>query len=300
MRDPLFLVVLAGGSGLRLADFVRRREGNGLPKQFCSFGHECSLLQQTVERTRPLIADENVVVVVDRSHADRAMTELQRFPGARIVAQPCNRGTAPGVLLPVSHILWRHPDAVVLVAPSDHGIRDGRVFRRAIWSAVRAVRGGVADPVVFGAEASSPRSDYGWIVPGEGLGRGLSNVAAFVEKPPAERARELLAAGALWNTMLLVARAGTLQRLYRRLLPRLAATLEAAGGLRGSDRAAFLRRRYARITPSDFSRDVLQRAPGLSVKRLPAEVGWTDVGTPERMTAWLEGAGHGVTPPVVP
>ena len=91
--------------------------------------------------------------------------------------------------------------------------------RSDVRRAHRAVDQGRADLVVLGAQASAPNADYGWITSGRPLGDGLVSVDGFVEKPPRQQARALFESGALWNTMITVARGQTLLREYRRSLP---------------------------------------------------------------------------------
>jgi mannose-1-phosphate guanylyltransferase len=140
----------------------------------------------------------------------------------------------------------------------------------------------------MGVEATAPNSDYGWIVAGRGVAPGVRAVDAFAEKPPPDRALALWRAGALWNTMVVVARAWALWELFGRLLPRLAKVFEVAATLGPGAREAFLAGAYDRLEPRDFSRDILGRAGSLAVVAWPADLGWTDLGTPDRLQRWLE------------
>jgi len=277
-------VVLAGGSGTRLRELAERFTGRPTPKQFVRFGGP-SLLQETVRRILP--AAPAGVVVVDRAWAHVARVQLRPFPSFEVIAQPCDRGTGPGLLLPLTHLLRREPEALVLVTPADHAIRDDAAFLAGLATARSAVVEEVAPVVLLGVRATSPRTDYGWIEPGAALPHGLRRVHAFVEKPPPDEAVRLLARGALWNTMVLLGRGSVLWDVFAAVCPETARFLTEACGLPPDERAAWLGRCYNLLRPCDFSRQVVGEAHDLAVLPWPDRIGWADLGTPERLLDWL-------------
>jgi len=293
--DSLWALVLAGGSGRRLEPITRALYGKPVPKQFCRLGGNRSLLQDTVGRLGPSIPLERIVVVADSTQADLARRQVGT-PGARVVGQPSDRGTAPGVLLPLMHILLEDPEATVVVTPSDHAVADEACFQEGIRQAAGVVEREEGQIVLFGVEADTPRTDYGWIVPGESLGLGhngtLRRVMRFTEKPRIERARALLARGALWNTFVMVGKGKTFVDLYRQRLPEIARFFDAFARMDADRREAWLVTNYDRIPRASFSRDILQTAPTLSVYTWPASLAWTDVGTPDRLFEWLDTRGR--------
>jgi mannose-1-phosphate guanylyltransferase len=284
MTAPLYLVVLAAGAGTRLA-----RVTGGVPKQFWSIDGGRSLVEETVERFRGLVPVERTFTVIDQAHQHYVRGLVGRGALGQLLAQPCNRGTATGILLALADIRESAPDAIVLVTPSDHGIAGPRLFRQGVSEAVAAVRKGRAGIVLFGAEPDSAHADYGWIAPRSRRGENdrIQGVATFVEKPgPAEAAR-LLTAGAVWNTMVLVARADALFDLYRRFVPEMVEDFAQLSRVPVDRRQAYLAELYPRLPSTDFSSDVLSRAKGLAVYTWPASAGWSDLGTPERLALWL-------------
>lgn len=283
----LHAIVLAGGSGRRLAALTERMTGRPMPKQFCAFGGGRTLLQETLDRLSPLVPGHRTVVVVQEKHREFASEQVGPFTEVTLVAQPADRGTAPGLLCALIHVLARDPDALVLLTPSDHGVRDEKAFVRGLAAARDAVDGTSA--VLLGVEADAPRPDYGWIVPGSELRPGVHRVEAFVEKPGAAEAAALQAGGALFSTMILVARGKALLGLVERARPGLTALFEPLSALPTPARALHLQRVYALLQSCDFSSDILASAPDLAVVCLPEEVGWTDLGTPERVAEWLQG-----------
>lgn len=274
----LWVIVLAGGSGRRLASLTRRLYGFSLPKQFAVLDGRSSLLQQTVARLLPLTSPARTVVVVSSRYQALARAQLSRWPEVHVIAQPLDRGTAPGLMLPLAYVLERSPDALVCISPSDHHFRDEPAALRAIEAAVVAAE--TRSMVLVGARATRPETQYGWIVPQPECG-GCAGVLRFVEKPDPETAARLLEQGALWNTFVLVARARALWNRCSRHLPVHASAIHSCRPVAAESTRRALRREYARLPARDFSRDVLQRERDVGVVELVGG-GWSDVGTPER------------------
>jgi mannose-1-phosphate guanylyltransferase len=291
----LWGVVLAGGQGRRLASVTR-----GVPKQYYAPRGDRTLLEETLQRLGPVVTPTRLVTVIDRTHHARVTTLARRVDLGRIARQPLDRGTAAGVLLGIS-ALDAPDEALLVLTPSDHGVASPALFRRGLRRAAAAIRRGDTDVVLFAVAPSAPAGDFGWVLPAAGARLrqdALASIGSFEEKPEAARARDLLAAGGAWNTMVLVARVGAMLELYRRHLPELARTFAGARALPVNDRAAFLEARYPALPAADFSADLLARATGLHVYVWPATLGWTDLGTPERLRTWLgDPAPGGIRPP---
>lgn len=273
-------VVLAGGDGRRLAEVTERLYGYARPKQFCRLGSERTLLDETIERALWFTGvGERIWVSTSRTHRTEAAECLAGRPEVQRIEQPRNLDTTPGILLPVMRILARDPDATVLILPSDHHISDDQRFINALTGVLDALEAHPNTLLLAGARLVQPEPDLGWIVPGVPVGRWRS-VEAFVEKPSDASAEQLHARGALANTFALVARAEAIAELARRYVP------DWWEGLRDvRDDPLELEQLYRQIEPSSFSRDVLSKATGsLGVVPLYG-VEWSDIGTPERLSA---------------
>lgn len=282
-------IVLAGGSGTRLASMTRGADGRYVPKQYCSLRGGRSLLGDAVARAMRVISPERVLVVVAEEHRQFWEPELASHPQDNVIVQPSNRGTAPGVLLPLLAILERDVMAHVALFPSDHYVAQERLL---VATVRRAMANSHREPgpiELLGIEPDCDEADYGWILPGGSRGDTLA-VDLFVEKPSAERAAELRNRGALWNSFLLVSRAISLIGVYQLELPDLLNRfLMCQPHL--EPRAA--RELYATLPTSDFSRDLLARAMPYLRTRVVPPCGWTDLGTPERVADCLRQLPHG-------
>jgi len=279
-RPHLWTIVLAGGDGVRLRPLTRALHGEDYPKQFAFIQGDRSLLQATVTRALRWSSPEHIVVVVAEEREALARAQLATFGPIQIVPQPSNRGTGPGLLLPLSRVLAFDPAAHVVVLPSDHYVRDEKPFERSVREAVDH---SMVEITLVGAIPDRAETQYGWIIRSGGQAAGGDRVDCFCEKPPATVAEDLMRDGGLWNTFVM---AGTIQRFWAlacQHLPlqaaRFGAYLDSVGT---PEESLALQTAYAHMPAADFSRDVLERAPELRVVPLRA-CGWSDWGTPERV-----------------
>jgi mannose-1-phosphate guanylyltransferase len=288
--NQLWAVVLAAGRGTRLGSVTRALCGRELPKQFVALTTERTLLQETIERIASLAPPERTVVVVSEQYAEIARAQLALHEGIEIVVQPEDRGTAAGVMLGLAHVRARAPEAEVAIFPSDHHIDRPEALVNAVRRG-RQVAGRVPSGIaLLGVPAERAASDLGWIVPGQRRIPGGTDVQAFVEKPAPDRAMELLASGALWNTMVMVTSVAALWRLFRRHLPAQTRAFERyVRVIQRSRSYRLLSLLYDRMRPADFSRDLMEVTAGLAVVPM-VDAGWFDCGTPERLVAWLTSA----------
>jgi len=286
MTPRVWSLVLAGGRGRRLAGLT-----GGIPKQYYAPRGGLTLLEDTLDRLAPVADVDRTVTVIDRAHKGMATALESRTRLGQLAHQPLDRGTAAGVLFGLTE-LPASPDDLVILTPSDHGIASPRTFQLGLRRAANAIAEGRAEIVLFAVVPRGPSGDLGWILPVREalpLIGDLPHVGAFVEKPDADLADRLFTAGACWNTMVLVGRIGALLGLFRRYTAPLAAVFDRARRLPRVARQAFLEDAYARLPNADFSHDVLTPAVGLRLYTWPDTLGWTDLGTPARLAAWLDG-----------
>lgn len=280
-------IVLAAGRGRRLEGFTGEREGRPVPKQFAKFGRPMSLLQRTLRRLDALGLVSRTHVVVDATQVSMAQRQLHESGRVHLVEQPANRGTAAGVMLPLSCVMRENPESTVLLTPSDHAVEDEGLYRRGIFKAFSAIAADVKGVVLFGVRADEPRTDYGWILPGRALGGGIRDVTRFVEKPSPALARRLHGKGGLWSTMVVAARARDLWELICRTAPALGEVFGTAIRMAEPSEERLRRHEYESLPELDFSRDVLGATHDVGVLSWPSRMGWSDLGTPERLHAWL-------------
>ena len=252
----LWGLVLAGGDGVRLRALTQRISGLPIPKQYCGIVGR-SLLERTLRRTRRTISPARTLVVVNRDHLPIASEQLRDVLPLNLVVQPENRDTGPGMILPLTLLERRDPDATVAVFPSDHWISsDGRFMRHVERAAAIVAR----------------RPDRIAV-----LGMGT-----FVEKPDATLAERLLCGGGLWSSFVMVFRVETMLAEIERLLPR---ELDVMRWL--ARRPEERRRAYRTMRPWNFNLDVLGRIVRSVVVVPVGDVAWADWGTPQAIVQSL-------------
>lgn len=272
-----WVVVLAGGDGRRLEEVARSRYGHARPKQYCDFGCGRTLLVKTLERARQLVPDDRIVVVTTRAHHVFADECLAAYPGVHRVEQPRNLDTTPGILLPLLYVLERDPWAQVVLMPSDHDVDRDDAFVGVMGDALASLKWHHYDLLLLGAPAHEVDDGYGWIVSTSSSRERWHRIATFREKPPVSELPSLILEGAVRNTFVMVGEATELVSLVAEHAPDWHDAMVAARDADALDAV------YARLPSSNFSRDVLEPARHrLRVVPL-GEVGWDDIGTPERL-----------------
>ncbi len=267
-------VLLSGGSGTRLWPLSRE----AYPKQFLPLVGTHTLLQDTWLRLNGLEAAAPLVVANEehRFIVAEQLREAGCVPAA-LLLEPVGRNTAPAIAVAALEALRLHgSDALLLVLPTDHVVRDAAAFRSAVQAALPAARAGKL--VTFGIVPQAPETGYGYIH--AAAGDGVRAVRRFVEKPDAARAAQYLAAGDYyWNSGMFLVAAQRYQDELERLQPAMLAACRAAlGGARRD--ADFLRLDAAAFTacPADsIDYAVMEKTAHAAV--LPVDIGWSDLGS---------------------
>jgi mannose-1-phosphate guanylyltransferase len=298
----LWGIILAGGEGERLKGFVREQFGSTIPKQFCAFVGRRSMLERTIRRARLLISSERLVVVGTAHHGSHICRNLGTPPPSTVLLQPTDRDTLPGIVLSLIHILRKDPDAVAAILPADHFILPGHRFMHAVSAAAQFLTDKNVDcPILLAVKPDRPEPEHGWIKPGEVVEhddrRTIRRITRFAEKPPRDRAEQLMKDGWLWNTTAVIVRARSLMDLVRRHAPDLAARFTLLQRFLGSSREQdFIEEVYHAIPKINFPVSVMADRDMRSLVLPIQDVYWSDWETKERI---LDTAmAFGLSPPV--
>lgn len=296
MAQPM-AVVLAGGDGMRLRPLTERWLGRHVPKQYCTFAGTRSMLDHTLDRAACLCDPSRILTVVGRHHRDVLRSRAARATDGAFIEQPANLDTAPGVLLGLVHAMHRDPDATLVIFPSDHFVYPEWRFVAKVQAAIQAAERLDDRILLLGAAPTDMEDEYGWIVPAGDLGRQPAQrvfaVESFVEKPAPPEAARLYERGALWNTLVMVARARTLWELACERLPHLAPFFSVLQAAIGTPReAGVLDEVYETMPRVNFSSELLERAADRIAMQSLDGVMWNDWGQPARIVESLLAIGR--------
>jgi mannose-1-phosphate guanylyltransferase/mannose-6-phosphate isomerase len=274
-------VILSGGSGTRLWPLSRSM----FPKQFISFfnGNGTTLLGATLGRLRPEAGFTPPILLCNNDHRFLVKEELERagLQATAIILEPVARNTAAAITVAALAAVRDEPNAVLVVMPSDHAVKNESRFVEAVRKAAEVAATGKL--VLFGITPDSPHTGYGYIKRGAAIPHSNGSafmVEKFFEKPDEKTAAAYLAEGDyFWNSGIFVLNAKTFLDEIARLDPKI---LQAARGAldNAADDLGFLR----------LGRDQFAESPNISVDyavmektataaMLPIDVGWNDVGS---------------------
>jgi mannose-1-phosphate guanylyltransferase len=275
-------VILAGGSGTRFWPRSRRDHA----KQVLALDGERSMIQQTVERLKPLAALDHTWVITNEYLADEIEEQLEGVPAGQIIQEPVARNTAPACGLAAFIIERQNPDAVLGVFPSDHVIADEPRFLKALQKGIAVAEAG-DNMVVLGIEPTRAETGYGYIETGDYTRDDTAlHVRRFIEKPNQHRAGEFVNAGNYyWNSGMFLWTARTLANAVREHLPETAPLLEGIAAAYGTDQfEEVFHSLYPKCENISVDYAVLEprSAKGEHLSNLyciPAEFSWNDLGS---------------------
>jgi len=274
-------ILLCGGSGTRLWPLSRK----SYPKQFVPLVGETTLFQASAQRLSG--AGYAAPMVLTNSDFRFIVTEQLASvgidPGA-ILIEPAGRNTAPAVLAAALYLQQSDPDALMLVAPSDHVVPDAGAFRAAVAAGEAAARAGQI--VTFGIKPTHAETGYGYLeLDGDPIeftpdfSPRAIGLKRFVEKPDAATAEAMLTSGTfLWNAGIFLFSVQAILAAFRAHAPDLIAPVEAAIAAGENDLGFFRLDPAAWEALDDISIDyaVMEKADNLTV--VPFAAGWSDLG----------------------
>ncbi len=268
-------IVMCGGSGTRV--WPESRES--LPKQFIPLLGTRSTFQMAIENlTDPLF--EMPIVISNQDYRFLLAEQLKEIDReVRVVLEPLRRDSGPAVAVGTELAVEADPGTIVAVLAADHMVKDREGFVESCRQAAAAAAAGYI--VTLGIKPSDPATCYGYIKTGKAVVENgtVLKVEAFVEKPDAATAAKYLAAGSLWNAGNFFFRADVMQEELRRYAPAIldAACESLAKARRDLGFLLLDRESFACAPKISIDYAVMEQTEKAAV--VPADIGWSDVGT---------------------
>lgn len=269
------VVIMAGGIGSRFWPMSTP----DLPKQFVDvMGVGKTLIQMTVDRFSSLCPMTNFWVVTGEKYVPLVKKQLPQLPEDNILAEPAARNTAPCIAYACWKIRKRHPEANIVVTPSDALVINVGEFRRVIKTALDFTYND-RRIVTIGIKPSRPETGYGYIEEGEQTEGEVYKVDSFREKPSLEVAKQYLADGGyLWNAGIFVWNIDTIMSSLRKYAPGLASLMDQMSGSFYTDKEKdTVDRLFPTCEKISIDYAVMEKAD--CIYTIPADFGWSDLGT---------------------
>ena len=274
---PIIPVILSGGAGTRLWPLSIPER----PKQFLAFGGARTLFQETLARVsaKPF---RPPLVVSNHEHRFLVAEQLRALKrgSLAVMLEPSARNTAPACAAAAAFIAARAPNALMLVLPSDHVIKNPKALRRAVAAAAAVAAKGSL--VAFGIKPDRPHTGYGYIEAGAPLagGKGARAVKRFIEKPDRNKARSLIAKGGVyWNAGIFLFAPQAFLAELARFAPKMAAKAQEAVK-KGKPDLDFFRldaKAFAASPAGAIDTVVMERTKRAAV--VPVDMAWSDAGS---------------------
>jgi mannose-1-phosphate guanylyltransferase len=274
----MYAVIMAGGRGTRFWPRSRERK----PKHLLDIISKKTIIQETVDRIKPIINPDNILIVTGKKHARALIKQLPEIPLQNIIIEPEGRNTAACIGLAALHIQKRVPGEIMVVLPSDHAIADSREFNALIEAAAKVVaqEEGLA---TIGIKPTNANTGFGYIEQADFLrkidGKEIFRVKSIREKPDFQQAQAFIQSGNFfWNSGMFIWNVSTILKEISRWLPELYKGLMRIDEALGSaDETTVVPRVYKKLKSISIDYGVMEKADNIFM--LKGDFGWSDVGS---------------------
>jgi mannose-1-phosphate guanylyltransferase len=280
MSKDIFAVVMAGGKGERFWPQSRLSR----PKQLLSLIGNLTLIEQTVERLKPLVPAENIIIITNEEYVAPMQTLLASLPNENIIGEPLGKDTAPCVALAAALIRAKAgaaADPVMILLPADHVIRNTPAICAELKDCAEMARTGKI--ITIGVNPSFPSTGYGYIHCGEKFPSALKTAfylsRGFKEKPAVDVAEHFLRDGHYkWNSGMFIWTVSVIYNAFRQYAPALAEFTDRLQKAAEQQRLAeAMKKLYPEVDRISMDYAIMEKAEQVLVAECAFD--WDDVGS---------------------
>jgi mannose-1-phosphate guanylyltransferase len=275
MNKNYYAILMAGGVGSRFWPVST----TDFPKQFHDMlGAGDTLIQKTFSRLSKLIPVENIFILTNEKYNSIVLEQLPLVKQEQVLLEPAMRNTAPCILYASLKIKKINPNAVMVVAPSDHWIEDENTFSENLQKCFDYCTRENA-LLTLGIQATFPNTGFGYIEFDKMDTNPIKKVKQFREKPDYETAKSFIKSGNfLWNGGIFIWSAKSITEAFEKFQPQMYGLfLKGFESYNTSKESAFVEANYALAQNVSIDYAVMENANNVYV--LPATFDWNDLGT---------------------
>ncbi|MCK0191223.1 mannose-1-phosphate guanylyltransferase [Arenibacter sp. F20364] len=275
MNKNYYAVLMAGGVGSRFWPIST----TAYPKQFHDMlGTGDTLIQKTFKRLAKFVPMENILILTNERYNELVLEQLPDVKQEQVVLEPAMRNTAPCILYAALKIQKKNPDAVMIVAPSDHWIEDEEAFAKDVISCFdKCEKENVL--CTLGIKPTFPNTGFGYIEFEKKDNEPLKSVRQFREKPDYETAKDFIKQGNfLWNAGIFMWSVKTIVNAFKEYQPeQYNLFLSGLEYYNTGKERAFINENYPKAENVSIDYAILE--PSNNIFVLPATIDWNDLGT---------------------
>jgi len=272
-------VILAGGVGTRLWPVSRIKS----PKQFQKLTGNKTMLQETLKRVS-FLKKKDIYIATNKEFVSEIRKELPKFPRKNIIVEPALRDTATCIGYAAMILSTKSPDDVMAVIYADHTVKDSKQFKNKLKTAEKTAKKYNSLNIVE-VKARFPNVNLGWVKVGKKIdkidGNEILEFKKFTEKPDLNKAKAFIKSGDyLWNTGMYVWKISTILDKYKQHLPDTYNKLMKIKSSIGTKKEKpTIEKEYSSCQKISIDYAIMEKVKPSEVKIIPADFGWSDVGT---------------------
>jgi len=275
MKNNYYAILMAGGVGSRFWPVST----SDFPKQFHDMlGTGDTLIQKTFQRLSRLIPKENIYILTNERYNDLVLEQLPEVTQKQVVLEPAMRNTAPCILYASLKIQKENPEALMIVAPSDHWIEDEQTFSKNVEEAFNYCSENDA-LMTLGIQPTFPNTGFGYIEFDKTSENVIKPVSQFREKPDYETAKAFISQGNfLWNAGIFMWSAKSVVDAFKNNQPELYQLFESGVSVYNTDgEDDFIKENYSKAENISVDYAIMEKSKNVFV--IGAEFDWNDLGT---------------------